>query len=286
MPAEERILLAQTINEADLMWTADPYLSSSEELNFAQTGSETESVSSVHSHSHNHVNKKPFADGTPDFRNALADAQKYLNTDLKDINIDDLPESWTWENVNGYDFASRHIDQGHCGSCYLLATNAMLESRIKIWYGKDMPLSVQQRLDCNFINEGCHGGWGYFDGLFLEQYGAVSEQCAAYVASTSPEGCGKHASCPKIAGVKDTYYVGNRHYGGMSEQDMIKEVRARGPILIDFNAGREFQAYKGGVLSEDTPVSLAFAHSPSALSQIYSDSYCDGHSYQAECMSR
>ena len=44
----------------------------------------------------------------------------------------------------------------------------------------------------------------------------------------------------------------------MSEQDMIKEVRARGPILIDFNAGREFQAYKGGVLSEDMPVSQSF----------------------------
>ena len=44
-----------------------------------------------------------------------------------------------------------------------------------------------------------------------------------------------------MAGVKDTYYVGEkRSYGTMSEQDMIKEVRARGPILIDFNAGAEF----------------------------------------------
>lgn len=111
--------------------------------------------------------------------------------------------------------------------------------------------------------------------MFLEQYGAVSEECAGYIASSSPEGCGKWANCPKVASVKDTYYVGSRHYGGMSETDMIKEVRARGPILIDFNAGKEFQSYKGGVLSEDRPVSeIKFTN---ALSQIYTDSYCEGH---------
>ena len=95
--------------------------------------------------------------------------------------------------------------------------------------------------------------------MFLEQYGAVDASCAEYIASSNPEGCGKWAGCRTVAGVKDTYYVGSRHYGGMSEQDMIKEVRARGPILIDFNAGREFQAYKGGVLSEDMPVSQSFS---------------------------
>jgi len=115
----------------------------------------------------------------------------------------------------------------------------MLESRLKIWFGEDIKLSVQQRLDCNFLNEGCHGGWGYFDNLFLENFGAVEESCianAGYQASLSPEGCSKWSACSYKAGVEDTYYVGDRHYGGMSEQDMIKELRARGPTLLDFNA--------------------------------------------------
>ena len=34
----------------------------------------------------------------------------------------------------------------------------------------------------------------------------------------------------------------------MTEADMLKEVRARGPLLFDFNAGIEFQTYKSGVL--------------------------------------
>ena len=79
-----------------------------------------------------------------------------------------MPAEWTWENVNGVDFVPPVQDQGACGSCYLIASNAMLESRIKIWFGEDMQLSQQNRLDCNYLNEGCNGGWGFFDSLFLE----------------------------------------------------------------------------------------------------------------------
>lgn len=64
---------------------------------------------------------------------------------------------------------------------------------------------------------------------------------------------------------------------------MLKEVRARGPILIDFNAGHEFQAYKGGILSEDRPVSQTFSNS---LAQIYSENYCTKHSHSHGCLSR
>ena len=46
---------------------------------------------------------------------------------------------------------------------------------------------------------------------------------------------------------------------------MIKELRARGPILFDFNAGAEFQAYRGGILSEDLPVSKTFKQSLAQL---------------------
>ena len=117
-------------------------------------------------------------------------------------------DSWDWSNVHGYDFSSRHVDQGRCGSCFMMATTAMLESRIKIWFGEDRQISLQHRLDCGFLNEGCHGGWGYFDGLWIENYGAVSEQCAPYQASASPDGCAQWSRCPKIAGVSDVYYVG------------------------------------------------------------------------------
>ena len=50
--------------------------------------------------------------------------------------------------------------------------------------------------------------------------------------------------------MSETYYVGG-HYGGMSERDMMWELRARGPFLLDFDAGSAFQLYRNGILSED-----------------------------------
>jgi len=69
-------------------------------------------------------------------------AQKFIKTPLEKLSLDDLETEFNWENLNGYDFTGRIIDQGRCGSCYLLATNGMLESRIKVWEGISMDLSV------------------------------------------------------------------------------------------------------------------------------------------------
>jgi cathepsin C len=73
-----------------------------------------------------------------------------------------LPTNFSWEDVLGYDFTPNVRDQKGCGSCYSIASTSMLESRLKIWYGVDRELSIQFPLQCNFMNEGCNGGWGTF----------------------------------------------------------------------------------------------------------------------------
>jgi len=148
----------------------------------------------------------------------------------------EIPESWDWSNVNGIDFTGANVDQKGCGSCYMVATNTMLESRIKIWYGEERQLSTQMPLQCNFLTEGCHGGWGLLYGFFLESYWTVSEQSARYEAKTTEDGCKKYENLPKVASVEETYYVGGG-YGMMTEELLMKEIRARGPVLFDFNAG-------------------------------------------------
>lgn len=60
--------------------------------------------------------------------------------------------------------------------------------------------------------------------------------------------CSKYADLKPRAKVSETYYVGG-HYNGMSESDMMWELRARGPFLLDFDAGSAFQLYKNGILS-------------------------------------
>jgi len=58
------------------------------------------------------------------------------------IRREELPTDFRWDDFEGYDFVGRHSDQGGCGSCYAVAANTMLESRIKIWYGEDHELSA------------------------------------------------------------------------------------------------------------------------------------------------
>ena len=62
----------------------------------------------------------------------------------------------------------------------MIATNTMLESRIKIWYGVEKELSAQFPLQCNFLTEGCHGGWGLLYGMWLEAYYTINESDAPY----------------------------------------------------------------------------------------------------------
>lgn len=75
------------------------------------------------------------------FETAKHEARKFLDKNFDDISIDDMPTEWDWQNVEGYDFTPPVKDQGGCGSCYLIASNAMLESRIRIWFGRDIRLS-------------------------------------------------------------------------------------------------------------------------------------------------
>jgi hypothetical protein len=49
-------------------------------------------------------------------------------------------------------------------------------------YGpNDVPdLSIQQLISCNYLTEGCNGGWGILNGFFAENVGLIKEECAPY----------------------------------------------------------------------------------------------------------
>jgi len=57
-----------------------------------------------------------------------------------------------------------------------------MENRLKMKYGKPIPaLSSQMFMDCNYMNEGCFGGWPIMNGFFAEQGHIVTEDCAPYM---------------------------------------------------------------------------------------------------------
>ena len=97
-------------------------------------------------------------------------------------------------------------------------------------------------LQCNFLTEGCHGGWGLLAGMFLESYWTVDERQAPYKAATPEHTCNMYENADPVASVEKTEYVGGS-YGAMTEESLMREIRARGPVLFDFNAGYEFMTY-------------------------------------------
>lgn len=60
-----------------------------------------------------------------------------------------------------------------------------MESKLKVKYGQEVPqLSPQFLLNCNYLTEGCEGGWPHFHSYFAENGHLVSEECAPYMGVT------------------------------------------------------------------------------------------------------
>jgi C1A family cysteine protease len=110
---------------------------------------------------------------------AQAWAKKYETA--ADIPDSELPTQYDFRSIHDYDFTTAPRDQGHCGSCYTFGFIQAIEARLRLKTGKEVPkLSAQQVLSCNFLNEGCDGGWPHLNGYFMEHAHFVEESCAPY----------------------------------------------------------------------------------------------------------
>jgi hypothetical protein len=97
--------------------------------------------------------------------------------------------------------------------------------------------------------EGCAGGWPHLDAYFYEHAHMVGESCAPYSASTKGLSCSKFASCPPLAKIKKTEFVGGG-FAQVTEKEMMKDILRNGPTSVEFQANQVFAAYKMGILSE------------------------------------
>ena len=66
-------------------------------------------------------------------------------------------------------------------------------------------LSVQHLMSCNYLNEGCRGGWSILHGFFAENGGLVEESCAMYKGEANS--CSSHAECKEVARVSRSYML-------------------------------------------------------------------------------
>jgi C1A family cysteine protease len=179
------------------------------------------------------------------FKAAWAKLHEYqkLYADADSIPEDKIPSAFDLRNFTGYDFTSGVKDQGGCGSCYTFSFLQALESRLLQQEGKAVePLSPQQVISCNYMTEGCEGGWAALNGFFAENSNLVGEACAPYQFTTKNWSCMNYAECPGVARVKRTYKLQNP-----TEQSIQRELLRNGMVVTDWCTPTYFKTYKQGL---------------------------------------
>lgn len=165
---------------------------------------------------------------------------------------DELPDNFDWRDVGGYDFLGSVRNQHGCGSCYTFSYIQLIQHRLQLKYGKEIPkLSPQQLMTCNYLNEGCEGGWSPLNGYFNLNSHLVTEECAPYKETTHGETCANYESCEPIAKVDKVKLVGGG-WGASSEKAMMKEIIHSGAIegLADWGK-YSIKGYKSGIVTND-----------------------------------
>mmetsp|Transcript_10636 Transcript_10636/g.17872 ORF Transcript_10636/g.17872 Transcript_10636/m.17872 type:complete len:122 (-) Transcript_10636:316-681(-) len=120
---------------------------------------------------------------------------------------------------------------------------------MKVKYGVEATqLSPQFLLNCNYLTEGCEGGWPHFHAYFAENGYLVSEECAPYQASTVGVKCSQYQQCKPEAKVSKSYDLGGA-YGQSSEKRMMKEILRNGALNTEFQAPNIFATYKEGMVT-------------------------------------
>lgn len=112
------------------------------------------------------------------------------------IDPEDLPDDFTWANVNGTSYLTRMLNQHipqYCGSCWAHGALSSLADRIKIArkaQGEEIGLSVQYVLNCGGSVAGsCYGGShsGVYE--FIQQTGFIPVSVVLIKAARLIQAC-------------------------------------------------------------------------------------------------
>lgn len=154
-----------------------------------------------------------------------------------------LPDSVDWVSAGAVTAVK---NQQSCGSCWAFSSTGAIEGASFIKYGQLIPLSEQNLLDCDTLDNGCNGG--LMDNAFKydeSAKGLCSEAEYPYLATDGHE-CS--AQCQKVNGTTVSDYI------DITEKDkhgLIASIALQ-PTSIAMQADQlAFQFYSSGVFEDD-----------------------------------
>lgn len=192
----------------------------------------------------------------------------------------DLPDDFSWANVNGKSYLTKSLNQHipqYCGSCWAHGALSSLSDRIKIARnasGDEINLSIQHILNCAGNMAGsCHGGSHTGVYQFIKENGFVAyDTCQPYIACSaeSTDGfcghvdttcsaintcrtCTHDGACKAIKVFPNASLAEYGTYSVMKDMASVShkikaEIYARGPVAAGINA-EPIVHYEGGIVN-------------------------------------
>jgi len=169
------------------------------------------------------------------------------------------PASYDIRDIDGINYASTDLNQHipiYCGSCWCHGAMSSVSDRISLMTKRkhiDLMPSIQAIINCGDAGS-CNGGsdgqaysWVAKNGVpdvTCQQYQAKNMECTALHMC---ENCSPGHGC---VAVKKYPKIGISEHGSVSSDDhIIAEVSARGPVSCSINAG-PLEDYTGGILTK------------------------------------
>ena len=201
--------------------------------------------------------------------------------DIPRLQAINLPESFSWNNINGLSYLTPNRNQHipvYCGSCWAFASVSALQDRVKIkrqGFGPDIVLSPQHVLNCIDDGSSCHGGevdsvYRWLSGLSETGQGLSYEDAQPYQACSSESDaqlcrvidltckpiniartCGSFdQEGGECKGLKKYPFVSISDYGVIrGHKSMQQEIYHRGPIACGVDA-MPLLNYRGGIIDK------------------------------------
>ena len=154
---------------------------------------------------------------------------------------------------------NQHLPQ-YCGSCWAFSAASAISDRLRLMTKGAWPtqeLSPQVIVNCADTASGCHGGDMLSAYKMMKEMGVPDEGCMRYTANDNEctdfnicRDCGHDTPCHAVQNFTK-YYV--EEYGYVTgEENMMKELYARGPITCAIAVPDDLLAYKGGIYKDES----------------------------------
>eukprot|EP00916_Digyalum_oweni_P019729 GHVL01032925.1.p1 GENE.GHVL01032925.1~~GHVL01032925.1.p1 ORF type:complete len:456 (+),score=68.80 GHVL01032925.1:911-2278(+) len=198
----------------------------------------------------------------------------------------EFPDNFNWAHFL-YDNKPMSIltdvlNQADCGSCYAMAWIKMVEARLNYLHFNNIErgepffkLSLDETLNCNFLNQACAGGFPYSLSKVANEIGLHSDSCVKSISNPfdktttcdklhgnqwKPIPPGSFADsqpgpvsgklskeCKKHLWAKEFNYVGGV-YGRSNALLLQKTLYEGGPLVVSLEPDSSFMTYQTGII--------------------------------------